>query len=94
MDLSQELIARLRVMAGQGATVKMMVTEIRNHVKTDDGLSLAADAYFWKAFLLPLGEIRDIEGSACLGGKAYTDEQIDRLMLPRIANTRHLWERV
>ena len=42
--------------------------------------------------LLPLGDVRPIEGSPSLGGKAISDEQIDRLMLPRIETTRHLWQ--
>jgi hypothetical protein len=69
-----------------------MVNEIKAYIKTEDGLSLVTDAYFRKAFMLPLGQIRAIEGSPCLGGKAYTDEQIDEIMLPRIANNRHLWQ--
>ena len=28
-----------------------------------------------------------------LGGRTYTDEEIDKLMLPRIAGTRHQWEK-
>lgn len=92
MDTDQELIARLRGMACQGTSVKLMVNEIRNHVKTDDGLALAVAWYCRKAFLLPLLQIRDIEGSTCLGGKAYSDEQIDDLMLPRIESTRPLWQ--
>jgi hypothetical protein len=68
------------------------VDEIRDELKTDDGLALVADRYFKEAFFLSLGDVRTIEGSACLGGRAYSDEQIDRLMLPRIESTRHLWQ--
>lgn len=93
MELDQQLIKRLRDLADHGATIRAMVDEIRNRVRTEDGLALAVDAYFWKAFLLPLGQVRDVEGSSCLGGKVYTDEQIDQLMLPRIEGTRHRWQR-
>ncbi len=92
MDFKEELIGRLRSMATQGASIRMMVDEIRNHLDTEDGLALVVDAYFRRAFLLPLGRIRDIEGSSRLGGKAYTDEQIDRLILPRITRSRLLWQ--
>lgn len=92
MDFKAELIDRLRSMATQGASIRMMVDEIRNHLETEDGLALVVDAYFRRAFLLPLGQIRDIEGSSCLGGKAYADDQIDQLMLPRITRSRHLWQ--
>ncbi len=91
MEANQALIQRLRDMACAGAGVRAMVDEIRGYLATDDGLALVADRYFKEAFLLPLGDIRPIEGSACLGGKVYSDEEIDRMMLPRIEGTRHLW---
>lgn len=59
---------------------------------SDDGLALVADRYFKEAFCLSLGDVRPIEGSACLGGKVYSDEEIDKLMLPRIGRTRLLWQ--
>jgi hypothetical protein len=90
--MDHQLIARLRQLAGQGTSVRGLVDEIRDYLKTDDGLALVADRYFKEAFLLTLGEVRPIEGSPGLGGKAYSDEQIDRLMLPRIESTRHLWQ--
>ncbi len=92
MSLNPELIARLRELAGRGSSIRALVAEIRGYLKTDDGLALVADRYFKEAFFLPLGEVRPIEGSPCLGGKAYSDEEIDRLMLPRIESTRHLWQ--
>jgi hypothetical protein len=69
-----------------------MVEVIRSYLGTDDGLPLVADRYFKEAFLLPLGDIRPIEGSACLGGKVYSDQEIDRMMLPRIESTQRLWD--
>jgi hypothetical protein len=81
-------------MASRGTTVRAMVDEIRSYLGTDDGLALVADRYFKEAFLLPLGDIRPIEGSACLGGKVYSDQEIDQLMLPRIESTRGLWQEV
>jgi hypothetical protein len=92
VDLNQQLIARLRELAGRGTSMRALVGEIRGYLKTDDGLALVADRYFKEAFFLPLGAVRPIEGSPCLGGRAYSDEQIDRLMLPRIESTRHLWQ--
>jgi hypothetical protein len=92
VHLNHELITRLRELAGRGTSVRALVDAIRDYLKTDDGLALVADRYFKEAFFLPLGDVRPIEGSPGLGGKAYSDEQIDRLMLPRIESTRHLWE--
>jgi hypothetical protein len=92
VHLNHQLIARLRELAGRGTSVRALVDEIRGYLKTDDGLALVADRYFKEAFFLPVGQVRPIEGSPCLGGQAYSDEQIDRLMLPRIESTRHLWQ--
>ncbi len=92
MEVDQRLILRLRDLAGQGASVRVMIGEIRASLTTDDGLALVADRYFTQAFLLKLGDVRPIEGCACLGGKVYSDEAIDRLMLPRIESTRDLWQ--
>jgi len=44
-----------------------------------------------EAFHLNLSQVRTVEGCSRLGSKAYSDEEIDRLMLPRIEATRHLW---
>ena len=84
MQLNLQLILRLREMASRSSTVKAMVNEIRDHLATDDGLALVADRYFKEAFLLRLGDVRPIEGCYCLGGKVYSDEEIDRIILPRI----------
>jgi hypothetical protein len=92
VHVDHQLIARLRELAGRGTSVRDLVHEIRGRLKTEDGLALVADKYFMEAFFLKLGEVRPIEGSPSLGGKAYSDEQIDRLMLPRIEGTRHLWQ--
>jgi len=70
----------------------MMVEVIRSHTNTNDGLALVVDRYFKEAFLLPLGDIRHIEGSSCLGGKVYDDKQIDEILLPLISMTRERWE--
>jgi len=94
MQLNQSLILRLRGMASRGAAVRALVDEIRDYLGTNDGLALVADRYFKEAFALTLSDVRPIEGSSCLGGMVYSDEEIDRLMLPRIESTRHLWQPV
>jgi hypothetical protein len=85
------LIARLRDLAGRGASVRMLVDEIRGHYPGVDEIALEADRYLTKAFFLRLRDVRNVEASSCLGGEAYSDEQIDQLLLPLIAGTRHLW---
>jgi hypothetical protein len=85
------LIARLRDLAGRGATVRVMVDAIRSHYPDVDEIALEVDRYLTKAFFLRLRDVRNVEASSCLGGGAYRDEQIDDLLLPLIASTRHLW---
>jgi hypothetical protein len=90
--LDPELIARLRDLASRGASVRMMVNEIREHFPSGDHIALEVDRYLTKAFHLRLLDVRQVEASSCLGGKAYIDVQIDQLLLPKIASTRHLWQ--
>ena len=90
--LSQELIARLRQMARNGTSVRELIQEVRNQQGTDDGLSLVVDRYLKEAFLLSLADVRHVEGSSCLGGSLYDNNQIDELLLPLIAASRNQWE--
>jgi hypothetical protein len=85
------LIARLRDLAGRGATVRAMVDAIRSHFPDVEEITLEVDRYLTKAFFLRLRDVRNVEASSCLGGGAYSDEQINDLLLPLIASTRHLW---
>jgi hypothetical protein len=87
------LIARLRDLAGRGASVRIMVDEIRGHYPGVAEVALEVDRYLAKAFFLRLRDVRNVEASTCLGGTAFSDEQIDRLLLPLIASTQHLWAR-
>ncbi|MEZ6142133.1 MAG: hypothetical protein R3B84_16350 [Zavarzinella sp.] len=87
----QNLIIRLRKMAVNETTICKLIDEIRSFLGTNDGLALVVDRYFCEAFHLPLGEVRVIEGSECFGLSLYTHEEIDRIILPRIAQTKHLW---
>jgi hypothetical protein len=91
MSLDSDLIVRLRDLASRGASVRAMVDEIRDHFDGGDDLALEVDRYFTKAFFLRLLDARNVEASACLGGNAYDDAQIDQLLLPLIAGTQHLW---
>jgi hypothetical protein len=85
------LIARLRDLAGRGASVRMLVEAIRSHYPDVEEIALEVDRYLTKAFFLRLRDVRNVEASTCLGGQAYSDEQIDQLLRPLIAGTRHRW---
>jgi len=85
------LISRLRKIAADGTTINRLVNEIRQYLGTDDGLPLVVDRYFCEAFHLPLGEVRAVEGSECLGRTVYSHDEIDCLLLPKIEATKQLW---
>jgi hypothetical protein len=70
----------------------MMGNAIREHFPSRDGIAWEVDRYLTKAFHLRLLDVRHVEASTCLGGMAYSDVQIDHLLLPRIANTKYLWQ--
>jgi hypothetical protein len=70
----------------------MMVNAIREQFPSRDGIALEVDRYLTKAYFLRLLDVRQVEASSCLGGKAYNHVQIDQLLLPKIAITRHLWQ--
>ena len=71
--------------------MRELVDEIRSHYPGVDEIALEVDRYLTKAFFLRLRDVRNVEASSCLGGAAYGDEQIDQLLQPLIAGTRHLW---
>lgn len=91
-EINEELVTKLRLRARSGAPVKALVDEVRSFLGTTDGLALVVARYFCKAFFLGLEDVRDIEGSACLGHSLYSEEEIDQLMKPRIEKTRPRWE--
>lgn len=91
--LSEELVARLRVMACRGASIRAMVEEIRLHVGTDDGIVFAVTRYLKEAFFLTVGDVWEVGSSKCLGGKVHEDNEIDNLLLPVINRTRKQWDR-
>lgn len=90
--LSEDLVARLRIMAHRGESIRMMIEEIRNHLGTNDGLAFVIGRYFKEAFYLTVGDVRHIGGCICVGGKSYDDNQIDELLLPLIAASKQKWE--
>lgn len=88
--LSEELLFQLREMADKGASVKDHLEAIRSDGSFEFN-SLMVIVYFKQAFFLNLRDIRMVEGTKTLGGAAYTDEEVDRHLLPLIEANRDLW---
>jgi hypothetical protein len=83
-----DVIASLRALAGQGASVRKLADEVISRVglKGDEVLPLLW--YFSKAFALPLPVVLPLR--EWLG--TDRDEEIDALLLPAIRASRDRWE--
>jgi hypothetical protein len=92
--LDRHLVKRLRELAKQRASARMMACEIAErsgHPSIEECPILLLEHYTWKSFFLSLRRVRDIEACDWRGGH-LSDEEIDALLLPEIARTSHLWE--
>jgi hypothetical protein len=78
-------------MALSGARVKELVDEIRQTVPPERLNHVVFIGYFCRAFCLRLTHVLPIGGMACFGGTAYTDDEIDSILLPFIRNARDEW---
>ena len=90
MPDDNEIISRLRQMALAGGRVGELVAYLRNAMPGPD-ITFGVVHYFRRAFDLPLYEARLIEGSTLLGGRRYTSEQTEELVLPLILQNKDLW---
>lgn len=90
--LSEELIVQLRKMASGGASIPSMIDEIRHHLGSDDGIVFAVTRYLKEAFFLTIGDVWELGGSKCLGGRIHNDNQINTLLIPAIMRTRKQWD--
>src|SRR5438105_1528536 len=94
MLLSEDLICRLRELASRGASTGAMISEIRFGLADADAAVnwLVIELYFMRAFHLPLRIVRELEGSRYVEGLVHAYDEIDRIILPQIAENRHLWD--
>ncbi len=64
-----------------------VVSFLRKLPECRDGGSLLILRYFMEAFDLSLPEVRPLEGARCVGNAAYSDSEIDSILLP-LMNSR------
>ena len=77
-----ELMDLLRAGALDGKSVRDLVKIIQDHI--DPFNAFVAMQFFMRAFNLTFAQVREMSGATCLGGGAYTDEEIDKIILPHI----------
>src|SRR5579862_7027577 len=85
----QDVIDALRAMAGRRTTVRELVREVQTRLGFKSGALIPVLWYFTQTFGLPLQEVLPIR--EWLGTE--NDEDIDALILPKIAATREQWMR-
>ena len=78
-----ELMDLLRTGAREGKNVRDLVGIIRDRI--DPFNPFVAMNFFMNAFNLTFSQVREMSGAICLGGGAYTDDEIDKIILPHIA---------
>ena len=90
--LNEELISRLRELAKSGATTRTLINEIRAQLPDKLFNNFSVVVYLFKAFHLPLRTAREVEGSKCFVDPDYEDDEVDRIIIPQIAEHRYLWD--
>jgi hypothetical protein len=81
--LNSAIIENMRVLALSGGDIPAIVSSL---MKPGDKhmTILLVIRYFMAAFHMSLSEVRPLEGAACLGNSAYSDAEINALLLPII----------
>jgi hypothetical protein len=83
-NLDSARIERLRGLARQGQTIAEMVHDLRSSLGPVPGFTVTMLRYFKTAFNLTLAEARVIEGAACMGNEALSDDELDSILRPLI----------
>lgn len=78
------LLEVLREAAHNGRRVNEFVEIIKDRVEPEDFSSFAVVSCFMEAFGLDFSQVRELSGATCLGGGAYTDEEINEIIWPQI----------
>jgi hypothetical protein len=85
MELNLDLIRRLREgLLLQEKKLPELVTLLKAPPGAADMNSLTVMNYFMLAFDLRFTQVRQLPGAPCLGGAAYTDEEMDALVRGQI----------
>ena len=95
-NLDQQLIADLRRMFKEGATVPQLSTEIHSRLSLPQkGYWIRDAAYFVEAFHLGINDAKNIGSWNKLTEyfPANDDEQINELMMPLILSKQDSWDK-
>ena len=88
MDSHEEIVARLRAAARNGASVRHLVDILLNELGTEPRPTFAVMYYFKTAFSLSVREVQELPFSKCLGGGGHEDDALEAALGPAIARYR------
>lgn len=86
MTTRSKIIENLREAALGGAGVCALVAVIKEAMGAEAS-AFAVMSLLVDAFGVSLAEIRELPGAWCLGGRVYSDEEVERLIYPAIQRT-------
>lgn len=81
---NEELLECLRTGAKTGKSVGELARLVLNHLPQDNKNTVSVVLNFMNAFGLSLLHVKELPFAPCMGGGAYTDEEIDQLIRPHI----------
>ncbi len=86
MTMRSTIIEDLRNAAANGAGVCSLVAVVKEAMGAET-TSFAVMSLLVEAFGVSLADIRELPGALCLGGKVYSDEEIEKSVYPAIQKT-------
>ncbi len=90
--LDSELVAELRDMAREGATVPDLVRRVQRHHGLANGDAFLPIVYLRYTFWIGINQAKDITlGSQFLMG-TYSDTEVDQMVMPHILAARERWD--
>ena len=84
MTASTRLLENLRTSALAVRPVCALVEVIRNEIDEAQFNAFVVVSIFMEAFDLDLVQVRELPGAECLGGGAYTDDEINEIIWPHL----------
>lgn len=86
MELDKTILDLLRKNADSGESVASLVKMIQERIGLENCSSFLILNYFMNAFNLSFSQVKEMPGAECLGGRAYSDDEIDKIVKPFITN--------
>jgi len=92
MNYPRELVVELRSLAREGKGIGDMFESYFTWFPTARGEHKAPLLLFMQAFDLTLHDVILLNGAEHVGNAAYSDEELDEIILPLIRDARSRWD--